>query len=67
VHRIAAAVRGLQQFSCWRTRLGDRRAQRPNLHQQYAENTVRDFLPGSTSMIHLNFDNSPFSTPAGAA
>jgi hypothetical protein len=31
----------------------------------YAENTERDFSPGSLSVVHPNFDNSPFSTPAG--
>ena len=64
---MAAAVRGLRAVLLLAHTARDQRARRPDLHQQYAENTVRDFFPGSTSMIHLNFDNSPFSTPAGAA
>ncbi len=62
VHRIAVVVRRLQEASRWRMRVQDRRAGRPNLLQMYAENTVRDFSPGSMSVVHPNFDNSPFSS-----
>ena len=67
VRRIAGGVRRLQEVSRWRMRVQDRRARRPNLLQMYAENTVRDFSPGSASVVHPNFDNSPFSTPPRAA
>jgi Radical SAM superfamily len=67
VQRIAAAMRRLQEVSRWRMRMHDRRARRPNLLAMYAENTVRDFSPGSLSVVHPNFDSSPFSTLQGAA
>ena len=63
VRRIASGMRRLQEVSRWRMRVRDQRARRPNLLQMYAENTVRDFSPGSASVVHPNFDNSPFSTP----
>jgi anaerobic magnesium-protoporphyrin IX monomethyl ester cyclase len=67
IRRIAGGIRRLQEVSRWRMRVQDRRARRPNLLQMYAENTVRDFSPGSASIVHPNFDNSPFSTPPRAA
>jgi hypothetical protein len=60
-------MRRLQEVSRWRMRVRDRRARRPNLLAMYAENTVRDSSPGSLSVVHPNFDNSPFSTLQGAA
>ncbi len=63
IQRVARLMRRLQDVSRWRMRVRDRRAQRPNLLQMYAENTVRDLGPGSASIVHPNFDNSPFSAP----
>ena len=65
IYRIAGAIRRVQELSRWRTRVSDRRAGRLNLLQMYMENTVRDFGPGSATLVHPNFDNSPFSTPSG--
>ena len=63
VHRVAAAMRRLQEASRWKMRRQDERLGRPNLLAMYAENTVRDFSPGSLDVVHPNFDNSPFSAP----
>jgi len=65
IYRIAGAIRRVQELARWRTRVSDRRAGRLNLLQMYMENTVRDFGPGSATLVHPNFDNSPFSTPSG--
>ena len=63
VHRVAAAMRRLQEVSRWHMRRQDQRAQRPNLLAMYAENTVRDLSNGGLEVVHPNFDNSPFSVP----